>query len=65
MLEWTFLNNINYYRFNPPGLGDIILDESRKYVLENGEIISTNYMKTNQNIVDKLRDNLINDYIYL
>jgi len=50
---------INYFRFNPNGIGDISLDESRDYVIENGEIITYNYMRKQDDKINKLKNYLI------
>jgi patatin-like phospholipase/acyl hydrolase len=60
VLEWTDINNIDYFRFNPPLVGDIRLDETKINTLENGEIITNNYMKTMGDNILKLKTH-IND----
>lgn len=44
--EWCKENKVTYHRFNPPNLGEISLDETRDYVLENGEIITQKYISS-------------------
>ena len=56
--EWCKINKIEYYRFNTPGLNIIKLNEGNKFILENGEIITENYMKSIQEVVKHFADKL-------
>jgi hypothetical protein len=44
--EWCKENGSIYHRFSTPNLGDVPLDETRDYVLENGEIITQQYISS-------------------
>lgn len=57
--EWCKENEVVYHRFNVPNLGDVGLDETRDYVLENGEIMTQGYMSSVNLEVSSLRKFLI------
>jgi len=60
ILEWIkdYAPTINYCRFSPPDLGSVKLDTANTTILENGEILTERYIKSLQDQIDKLKNNL-------
>jgi hypothetical protein len=54
--EWTMISNwnIGYFRFSPPNLGDIKLDETNPTILKEGMTATSQYLANRQKEVDNL-----------
>ena len=60
VLEWIteYAKSTDYIRFSPDNLGSIRLDTSNINTLENGEILTERYMRTEEKQIEKLKNNL-------